>query len=222
MSQRFIFETLLQTISSSFNIDRCVIVTRSPERPTTWQVMVQIEPGQPATWPIAVALPDCKAGPQVVLNTVLQSRGVIVIQDQLEGHPFLADPYWQSRSPQPSICIPFSYQNQILGAIYLEQLIRAPDRREDPTPNVSDLWNAQQIALLKGICSQAAMSLYYCQQNYCQQNHCQENYCQQTDGIAPATILSPIATTPGSGPKPGTPAAPHPPIHCQSHAPSRR
>ncbi|MBE9030818.1 PAS domain-containing protein [filamentous cyanobacterium LEGE 11480] len=159
MSQRFIFQTLLQTLSTDFDIDRCVVITRTRDTETVWRISVQSEHQLQSQSYAQIPLTSFAGIPQVMLKTVLGCQGAIVINDLTDHHPFRGDPYWQSRSPRHLLCLPLTYDKQLLGAIYIEKQSSTPG--DDPAAPHTPIppWSNSQIRLIKGICCQAAISL---------------------------------------------------------------
>lgn len=185
MPQRLIIETFCQTLRSGLAIDRAVIVTRS--KPGQWQVYATAsESLQHITYPHLAtnAFPDL---PHKILETVLLSQGFVSITESIVQAPFIDDPYWQDRSPVHLICLPLQYNQELLGAVYLERMV-VPHQTIKP-------WSVEQIDLIKGICYQMAISLFYCLEHTHHSHLAHHNMSAPTTAITPQPISERFQTS---------------------------
>jgi PAS domain S-box-containing protein len=87
------------------------------------------------------------AMPETVLNYVLRSREIVLLDDAATEHPLGADPYIRQHGARSILCLPLMNQAEVSGALYLENSL---------TPHA---FTSARVAVLKLIASQAAVSL---------------------------------------------------------------
>jgi PAS domain S-box-containing protein len=85
--------------------------------------------------------------PQSILNQVLRTREVIFVDDAAADPVAAADPYVRQRRVRSILCLPLTNGAKRVGALYLENNLTAR------------VFSAAQIAVLKLVASQAAISL---------------------------------------------------------------
>jgi PAS domain S-box-containing protein len=85
--------------------------------------------------------------PVSVLNYVIRTQEIVIIDDAVVAKGYSSDPYIVSVRPRSILCLPLVRQQQLIGALYLENNLS------------SHLFTQSQIAVLRLLASQAAISL---------------------------------------------------------------
>ncbi|MCG8609498.1 MAG: AAA family ATPase [Pseudomonadales bacterium] len=96
---------------------------------------------------LQTALNDADHLPKSIINYVLRTDKLVLLQAHTGNHSFMDDPYLQCRRPESLLCIPVDYRDQQVGALYLENTL---------TP---DAFNQERLDVIKLLVSQAAISL---------------------------------------------------------------
>ena len=85
--------------------------------------------------------------PVSLVRTALRSRRTIVIEDARQPERFVDDPYLRGRRTGSLLCVPLLKQNEIIGAMYLENML------------VAGVFIPARIDVLEVLAAQAAISL---------------------------------------------------------------
>ena len=85
--------------------------------------------------------------PESVLNYVLRTRDIVILDNAAAEPPFAADPYLQRRRARSILCLPLIAQTKLIGLLYLENNL------------TSGVFAPGRIAVLKLLASQAAIAL---------------------------------------------------------------
>ena len=91
------------------------------------------------------SLPVANHLPQAIVNHVIQT-GSSVVENNAQAK-FIHDPYLQKHQTKSLLCAPLLHQGKILGIIYLENNL------------ATGIFDAQRLAMLKVLSSQAIMSI---------------------------------------------------------------
>lgn len=85
--------------------------------------------------------------PESVIQYTIRTRDSVIIADTSAQNPFAADPYLRRHQARSLLCIPLTNQAKLIGVLYLENNL------------CPDVFTPTQIAILKLLASQAAISL---------------------------------------------------------------
>ena len=85
--------------------------------------------------------------PVSLIRTAMRSRRSIVIENARFPERFVDDPYLRGRPTGSLVCVPLLKQNEIIGALYLENLL------------VEGVFSAARVDVLEVLAAQAAISL---------------------------------------------------------------
>jgi len=85
--------------------------------------------------------------PVSLVRTAMRSRRSIVIENARFPERFVDDPYLRGRRTGSLLCVPLLKQNEIIGALYLENLL------------VEGVFSAARVDVLEVLAAQAAISL---------------------------------------------------------------
>ncbi|MGI4839927.1 MAG: trifunctional serine/threonine-protein kinase/ATP-binding protein/sensor histidine kinase [Janthinobacterium lividum] len=85
--------------------------------------------------------------PLSLVRTALRSRRSIVIENARHPERFVDDPYLRGRRTGSVLCVPLLKQSEIIGALYLENLL------------VAGVFNPARVDVLEVLAAQAAISL---------------------------------------------------------------
>ncbi|WP_212626250.1 AAA family ATPase [Pseudomonas sp. PP3] len=85
--------------------------------------------------------------PESVLNHVLRSREIVVLDEASTESPFAGDPFIHQHRVRSLLCMPLMNRTRVTGALYLENNLTA------------GVFSPARIAVLKVVTSQAAISL---------------------------------------------------------------
>lgn len=85
--------------------------------------------------------------PMSLVRTALRSRRSIVIESARDAERFVDDPYLRSCRTGSMLCVPLLMQNEIIGVLYLENLL------------VAGVFNPARVDVLEVLAAQAAISL---------------------------------------------------------------
>lgn len=85
--------------------------------------------------------------PLSLVRTALRSRRSIVIENARHPEQFVDDPYLRGRRTGSLLCVPLLKQNEVIGAIYLENVL------------VAGVFNPARVDVLEVLGAQAAISL---------------------------------------------------------------
>ena len=149
ISSEIVFEalvdTMMRTAVEQAGAQRGVLIVSRDEK--LWCVAE----GSTRNDAITVDLHDSPASemmlPQSVLQYVLRTREVVLIDDAAAQHPFAVDPYVLRRQARSILCLPLLTQAKLSGLIYLENNL---------APRV---FVQARAAVLKLLASQAAIAL---------------------------------------------------------------
>lgn len=92
-------------------------------------------------------VPRAEELPMSLVRTALRSRRSIVIENARHPERFVDDPYLRGRRTGSVLCVPLLKQNEIIGAMYLENLL------------VAGVFNPARVDVLEVLAAQAAISL---------------------------------------------------------------
>ncbi len=113
----------------------------------------QVSPQSP------VPLETSSVLPQSVVRFVLHSESMVSLTDVQDTHAFSSDAYLRRSAPRSVLCMPMSYRDKILGALYLENQLApnafTPDRLDAIqlllAQTVISLENAQLFKEVSGL-----------------------------------------------------------------------
>jgi len=106
---------------------------------TTGEDAVVVQLGERAV--SAAALPES------ILHYVMRARENLILDDAMTQSPFAEDPYVRQHRTRSTLCAPMINQGKLVGMLYLENSL------------ASNAFPARQIAVVKLLASQAAISL---------------------------------------------------------------
>ncbi|MEN7529377.1 MULTISPECIES: AAA family ATPase [unclassified Cupriavidus] len=86
--------------------------------------------------------------PLSLLNTAVRTQQAIRVSEPFGANPFVSDPYFADRPDGSAMCLPLVRQNEVVGALYLENRL------------VRDGFTQTHTRLLELIAVQAAISLH--------------------------------------------------------------
>lgn len=85
--------------------------------------------------------------PETIIQHVVNSKEIVILNDAAAGNPFSADSYFQQRSARSVLCIPMLNQGNLIGVLYMENNL------------TSHAFAPARISVLKLLASQAAIAL---------------------------------------------------------------
>lgn len=85
--------------------------------------------------------------PTTVVNYVIRTQKEVILNEATESELFKADPYIAQQHPKSVLCLPISYQGQVIGVLYFENNL------------ISHAFTEDRLTILKLLSSQIAISL---------------------------------------------------------------
>jgi PAS domain S-box-containing protein len=85
--------------------------------------------------------------PEAILNYILRTQDIVILDDAANRSPFADDPYIKRRQSRSILCVPLMHQAKLTGALYLENNL------------TTHAFTPARITVLKLLASQAAISL---------------------------------------------------------------
>jgi C4-dicarboxylate-specific signal transduction histidine kinase len=140
-----LIETLMTIVLEHAGAERALLVLLQEGAP---QIEAEARTGHGRVHVAVRQAPVTSADlPQSVLQYVLRTRELVVLDDALIGSVYADDEYVRKARPRSVICLPIVNQATLTGALYLDNSL---------TPRA---FTADRVAVLEVLASQAAISL---------------------------------------------------------------
>ncbi len=155
-----LLESLMDVVMTSACAEKVVLLLNEEHQ---WRIVAETTARQ-KTVVQGTPLTDYTNLPNVVVNYVIHSGEILVLQDGSKETSFLKDPYMRSQQPRSVLCAPIHNQGKMVGILYLENNL------------VTGAFTSDRMEVLNIITTQAAISL----QNAALYDHLEQKVAART------------------------------------------
>jgi predicted ATPase/signal transduction histidine kinase len=138
-----LLESLMDVVMTSACAEKVVLLLTEESQ---WKIVAETTARHKTTVQ-ETPLADYKDIPQVIVNYVIRSGEILVLQDGTKETSFINDPYMRNQQPRSVLCAPIHNQGKMVGILYLENNL------------VTGAFTSDRMEILNIITTQAAISL---------------------------------------------------------------
>ncbi len=138
-----LLESLMDVVMTSACAEKVVLLLTEEMQ---WKIVAETT-ARHNTLVQATPLADYTAIPKVIVNYVIHSGEILVLEDGTKETSFINDPYMRTQQPISVLCAPIHNQGKIVGILYLENNL------------VTGAFTSDRMEILNIITTQAAISL---------------------------------------------------------------
>jgi GAF domain-containing protein len=138
-----LLESLMDVVMTSACAEKVVLLLMEESQ---WKIVAETTARHKTTVQ-ETPLADYRDIPQVIVNYVIRSGEILVLQDGTKETSFINDPYMRNQQPRSVLCAPIHNQGKMVGILYLENNL------------VTGAFTSDRMEILNIITTQAAISL---------------------------------------------------------------